>query len=88
MVPSITIVTALRPMLLIKGLSGPVLVVVLPMLAILIEHVRLLRTIRTRLVPLLVGWRLSLRSSLLLFPIGRLILSLGILGGRLGLRLK
>jgi hypothetical protein len=51
----------------------------LRMPVILIAHVRLLRTIRARLIPLLVGGRLSLLGSLLLSPIGALILLLGIL---------
>lgn len=77
MVPLITIVGVLPPASLIEGL--PILVGVLRMPVILIAHVRLLRTIRARLIPLLVGGRLSLLGSLLLSPIGALILLLGIL---------
>jgi hypothetical protein len=88
MVPPITTVTVLPPVLLIEGQSGPVLVEVSPMLATLIAHVRLLRTIRARLSPLLVGGMLSLLGSLLLSSISTLILLLGILDGGQRLRLK
>jgi hypothetical protein len=88
MVPPITAVTALPPVLLIERHSGPVLVEVLPMLATLIAYVRLLRTIRARLIPLLVGGMLLLLGSLLLSSIGTLILLLGILDGWQRLRLK
>jgi hypothetical protein len=88
MVPPITTVTALPAVLRIERNSGPVLVEVLPMLATLIAHFRLLRTIRARLFPLLVGGMLLLLGSVLLSSIGALILLLGILDGwqRLGLK--
>jgi hypothetical protein len=88
MVPPITTVTVLPPVLLIEGRSGPVLVEVLRMLATLIAHVWLLRTIRARLIPLLVGGSLSLHGSFLLSSIGSLMLLLGILDGWQRLRLK
>jgi hypothetical protein len=87
-VPSITIVTTLPPVLLIGWLSRPVPLEVLRMLAILIACVRLLRMSGARLILWLPRGRLSLLSSFMLFPIVILMWLLGILNGRLGLRLN